>query len=98
MTDSADPFAGQWEKISKAECSRLYPDLLQFDPNHLYRGFMNTGEFTVWDVGTYEIVDASRVRISTANDAILTYAFQFTADTLTFKDTSGCEFKYRKAT
>ena len=90
-------FVGSWERITNTPCSRAYPTQLEFRSNGLYLG---TGaQLSIapgWDNGTYGIVNPAQVRISTANDALLTYKFSITDNTLAFVDPDGCEFQYRK--
>lgn len=96
MTDRT-AFVGHWERITHTACSQAYPMQLEFRANGLYLG---TGaQLSVgpgWDRGTYEIVNPTQVRISTANDAILTYQFSMADNTLTFVAPDGCDFQYRK--
>lgn len=54
------------------------------------------GTFTLWDVGTYEIAGSKQIKISIANDAILTYEFSISNDILAFVDPDGCEFRYQR--
>lgn len=88
---------GNWEKITRSECSQRYPDSIQFQEGQLYFGQKDPpGTFTLWDVGTYEIVDPQHMNISTANDAILMYEFSASNDVLTFVDPDACTFSFRK--
>jgi hypothetical protein len=87
-----------WEKISRTACDELYPDSIRFQENALYFGLKDPpGTFTRWDVGTYEVIGSERINISTANDAIVTYGFTISNDTLTFVDPDDCQFRYRRA-
>lgn len=54
------------------------------------------GTFTLWDVGTYEIVCPEQVKISIANDAIVTYEFSISDEILAFIDQDDCEFRYQR--
>lgn len=88
---------GNWEKITRSTCSEIYPDILRFQPGGLYSGHQNKpGVFTQWDVGTFEIISSKQIKISTANDAIITYEFSVLNNTLTFRDPDGCEYQYRR--
>ena len=88
---------GHWEKVSFSPCSRVYPTQIEFQENGLYRGTgAQAGSSPGWDVGTYEIVSQSQVRISVANDAILTYQFSIIGGKLQFLAPDGCEFQYQK--
>jgi hypothetical protein len=97
MTEQASLFLGAWEKITASACSRPYPDRIDFQEQGLYFGHTEPpGTFTEWDVGTYEIISSTEVKISTANDAVIAYTFSLSSDVLTFVDPDRCEFKYRK--
>jgi hypothetical protein len=97
MLKQTPQLSGNWEKIAGSQCSQIYPDRIEFQERGLYFGHKDPpGTFTWWDVGTYEIVSPTQVKISTANDAIITYDFSIVDDVLTFVDPDKCEFKYRK--
>jgi hypothetical protein len=88
---------GNWTKATSSNCDQLYPDSLQFQESGLYMGQMaNPGVFTLWDVGTYEVVDDETIIISTANDAEVRYSFSIADEVLTFEDPDGCSFRYRR--
>jgi hypothetical protein len=97
MPQQTPQLVGSWEKITRTACGETYPDSIQFQEVGLYFGQKNPpGTFTQWDVGTYEIADPKQIRISTANDAIVTYEFSISNDVLTFVDPDDCEFRYRR--
>src|SRR3954447_9015771 len=97
MTEGKSRFVGAWRKIENPACATLYPAVLQLDGNGLSRGFPEPpGQFTTWDVGTWEPVDSGHLAISTANDAVVRYEFSLTEDTLSFADSDGCRFSYRR--
>lgn len=97
MATQTPQLVGNWEKITRSTCSQVYPDTVQFQENGLYFGQKDPpGTFTQWDVGTFEVVDPKQIRISTANDAIVTYEFSLLNDVLTFIDPDGCEYNYHK--
>ena len=88
---------GTWRKMAHPDCAALYPAVLQFDANGLYHGAPEPpGQFTSWDVGTWRIDDPGHVMISTANDAVIRYAFALTDAELTVTDQAGCRFTYRR--
>jgi hypothetical protein len=97
MPTQIPQLVGNWAKITSSTCSQVYPDTLQFQEAGLYAGQMHSpGTFTLWDVGTFEVIDPEQIKVSTANDAIITYEFSISNDILTFKDPDGCEFNYRR--
>lgn len=97
MPQTAATLVGSWVKTTRSECSAVYPDRLRFAENGLYAGERDPpGSFTLWDTGTWEISGAEQVRISTANDAVISYRFRLSGDTLRFVDPDGCEFEYRR--
>lgn len=88
---------GNWEKSTSSTCSEVYPDGIQFQEGGLYFGHKNPpGTFTQWDVGTFEVVSPEQIKISLANDAIVTYEFSILNDVLKFVDPDGCEFNYQR--
>jgi hypothetical protein len=88
---------GNWEKITISTCSRVYPKVIEFRENGLFSGVgTKPGNAPGWDVGTWEVVSSTEVKISTMNDAIITYEFSLEDDILTFVDADKCEFQYRK--
>ncbi|HSF49986.1 MAG TPA: hypothetical protein VLA74_04420 [Nitrososphaeraceae archaeon] len=89
---------GKWTKITNSECSNLYPDNLEFKERGIYRGFkgLDKKEFTIWDAGSYEIIDNNQMKISTANDAEILYNFSIHDNTLEFLDENRCKFRYQK--
>jgi hypothetical protein len=88
---------GHWEKTSKSACSEQYPDRLEFRGQGLYSGQRGPqGTYTHWDAGTWEILSDTRIKLSTANDAVITYAVQLTGSVLRFTDPQSCQIEYRK--
>lgn len=88
---------GRWEKLTDSPCSRVYPNFLEFRIEGLYSGTgMETGDSPGWDIGTWQIVSPTQVKISTVNDAIITYEFSLSGNILTFVDPGKCRFRYRR--
>lgn len=99
MSKQIPQIIGNWEMITYSECSQVYPDTIQFHGEGLYFGQKDPpGSFTQWDVGTFEIIGSKQVKISIANDAIVTYEFSIMNDVLTFIDPYGCKYSYRRMT
>ena len=90
-------FVGYWEKITQSTCSRVYPDTIRFQPDGLYHGYSDPPvSYTHWDVGSYEIIDQNQVKVSIANDAVITYTYSMINDVIKFRDSDGCEYSYRR--
>ena len=90
---------GTWKKTTQTPCSQIYPDEITFKKQGIYFA-QNDPETTVhpiWDSGGYKVIRANQVKISTANDAEITYKFSISEDTLTFIDGTKCEFQYQKS-
>jgi hypothetical protein len=88
---------GNWEKITRSNCSEKYPSWIQFQNYGLYIAKNDpAGGSIIWDTGTYQIIGPREIDISLANDAIVTYRFSIEDGVLILRDTEGCEFKYRK--
>jgi hypothetical protein len=97
MIDKA-ALKGKWLKSSTAPCGHDYPDIMVFQDDGLYSGTMNTpGEFTRWDVGTYSVASARQIKLSTANDALITYDVSLSGSALIVVDPDGCEVRYRRS-
>lgn len=97
--DAAAALVGGWTKDADGPpCAAPYPASLRFDANGHYRGTAEPpGEYAAWDVGTWRVDAPGRVSVSTANDAVVPYAFTSDADTVTFTAPDGCRFSYRRA-
>lgn len=92
-----NPLTGEWRKLTASSCGELYPDQLIFQENGIYFGRRDpAGTFTTWDAGKYELVGPEQVRLSTANDAILSYRYSLVGDLLTFEDGQKCVFRYQR--
>lgn len=87
---------GTWTKISKLNCGEKYPEKITFRKNGLYQGEDSAYKamHTVWDVGTFEIVKESLIKMSTSNDAIISYQISLKNKKLSFKDDAGCVTEY----
>ena len=96
MSTTAE-LTGRWERIAGGgPCSEPYPDRIAFQSGGLYQASSEPARFTLWDVGTYEVTGPNRVKLSTANDAVVAYEFAIAGDSLTFIAPDACRIGYRK--
>lgn len=97
MPEEMQQITGTWKKLTSSTCSQVYPKLIEFRENGLYSGTgKEAGNAPGWDSGTWKIVSQTQIKISTVNDAIITYEFSISGDTLTFKDPNKCKFLYQR--
>jgi len=97
MPDKNQRFYGTWVRTAAPAGGDSYPDRIEFKKNGLYFGKKEqTDTFTCWDVGTFEVLGEKQVKISTANDALITYQFTLSKDTLRFGDPEGHQLDYRR--
>ena len=88
---------GKWKKISSDECSKKYPDEIQFHDHPRFLAKKGADQdFIIWDVGGYQVNDSGKIQIQNATDQQVLYDFSLAGDTLTFIDAEGCEFKYQR--
>lgn len=88
---------GTWERVEAPACAARYPLHLRLEGNGLYRGRpAPPAQAAWWDLGLWRVTGPGRVAISTANDAVLTYAYSLKGDRLTFTDSEGCRFSYHR--
>lgn len=98
MGDIDSKLVGAWRKTSHESCAAGYAASLRFEANGLYFGESEPpGAFTWWDNGTWRLVAPGTLALSTANDAVVRYAYALAGDALTFTDPSGCRFSYSRA-
>lgn len=98
MPGNNQKLQGTWLRGTVSQGSDDYPDRIEFKEKGLYFGKKKEpNTFTCWDVGTYEVVSDNEVRISTANDAVITYQFTMSGDTLRFVDAQGQALEYCRA-
>lgn len=97
MTRAGRDLIGSWRREPGESCGPDYAAELHFGPDGLYEGTTDPpGEFTWWDSGTWLVTEAGRVSLSIANDAVVSYRYELTADRLTIVDPSGCRVTYRR--
>lgn len=87
---------GRWKKQGAADARQaVYPDILEFRSNGLYTGTpADPGHFVIWDVGRYVVEGADRIKLSTANDAEVSYGFELSGDELIIDDGQGSRLRY----
>ncbi|GAB3271373.1 hypothetical protein GCM10027347_42600 [Larkinella harenae] len=87
---------GAWEKVSPVECSKGYPDMIEFGQDGIYQSQSEaTAVVMAWDAGTYE-VDRQIVKIANAQEISKSYRFVIKNEIVTFEDDQGCKFPYRR--
>lgn len=97
MTPTGPDLIGWWRRQPGEDCGTDYAAELRFDPDGSYEGATDPpGEFTWWDSGTWRVIDAGRVSLSIAHDAVVSYRYELAADRLTIIDSSGCRVGYRR--
>jgi len=97
MTRAGRELIGRWRRQPGEDCGHDYAAELRIDPDGSYSGTTEPpGEFTWWDSGTWRVIDAGRVSLSIANDAVVSYRYEFADDRLTIIDSSGCRVGYRR--
>ncbi len=88
---------GAWQKKDRSNCNEKYPEKIVFAENGIYKGEASGDSMLhpIWDVGTFEIIKEGTVRISTSNDAYITYPVTLRDGMLSFTDPDGCLIEYR---
>ncbi|MEZ5934475.1 MAG: hypothetical protein R3F54_21555 [Alphaproteobacteria bacterium] len=88
---------GEWEKLESPACAALYPVRISFLANGNYQGSAAvSGTFTLWDVGSYELIKDDELELSTATDAVKSYRFALADDVMSLTDEADCRFTYRR--
>lgn len=96
--DRQNELSGHWQKTQAGKEAVPYPDKIEISPDGSYRGQRGPegSDFTIWDVGEYEIVAPGQVRLSTATDRKITYSYSTESGELTFTDPGGEQIRYRR--
>lgn len=89
-------FVGRWTKVTSSDCDRRYPAQIEFRETRFLAQRGPDQDFVIWDVGGYEVLADDEVMIQIATDERVRYAFRLGGETLTFVDSEGCEFSYRR--
>ncbi|MFC5408549.1 hypothetical protein ACFPMF_04475 [Larkinella bovis] len=94
--NETNALVGAWQKVSPMECSRSYPDVIEFSSSGIYQTQSEASAVPlVWDSGPYT-VDRQIVKISNARDVAKEYRFVIKNGIVTFEDDQGCRFPYRR--
>jgi len=96
--EKTNVLTGKWIKITRSECSEIYPDNLEFKKDGTYLGIRKKSAFSWWDIGEYKIVEGNTLKISTANDSIQEYKFRIKENKIAFSDKNLCKFSYIRST
>ena len=88
---------GFWQKISNDDCGKAYPGILEFKEKGLYFAHKSENDtYTIWDVGTYSLDGDTKIKLSTANDAVISYNYAVLGDKITFEVSDSCTVTYQK--
>jgi hypothetical protein len=87
---------GTWFREEPDEAP--YPDELTFEADGIYRGKMAPGSRTAskLDVGVFDRIDETSIRMSTATDREETFSVDASADRLKLTDQEGTELSYTR--
>ena len=87
---------GRWTKLPNDACAERYPAEIEFrEATYLARKGPGQG-FIIWDAGMWELAGPDQMRIGTATDELVEYRYTLENDDLTFVDSAGCTFRYRR--
>jgi hypothetical protein len=93
----AADIVGTW---IREECDEApYPDELTFAADGIYSGKKAPGSpiASKLDVGVFDRIDETSIRMSTATDRDETFSFDVSADQLKLVDEQGKEFSYKRS-
>lgn len=96
--DPAVDIVGTWVRQESDEAP--YPDEITFDPDGIYSGKKAPGSpvASKLDVGVFDRLDETSIRMSTATDRDETFALDVSADDLKLVDEEGKELSYKRKT
>jgi hypothetical protein len=88
---------GTWVREERDEAP--YPDELTFEADGIYRGKMAPGSHSAskLDVGVFDRIDETSIRMSTATDREETFSLDASADRLKLTDEEGKELSYTRS-
>lgn len=93
----AGDIVGTWIRQKRDETP--YPDELTFEADGIYRGTMAPGSRTAskLDVGVFDRIDETSIRMSTATDRDETFSLDASADQLKLTDEQGHRLSYTRS-
>lgn len=91
-----EDLVGTWFREERDEAP--YPDELTFEADGIYRGKMAPGRRTAskLDVGVFDRIDETSIRMSTATDRDETFALDASPDRLKLTDEEGTKLSYTR--
>ena len=92
-----EDIVGTWFREGPDEAP--YPDELTFEADGIYRGKMAPGSRTAskLDVGVFNRIDETSIRMSTATDHDETFSLDASADRLKLTDEQGTKLSYTRS-
>ena len=84
MPLSLEQLVGRWHKEEGPDESP-YPDVVEFFSDGTYRA-TSTNRRSDWDEASFDVIDASHLRVQTAWDKKARYGASIDGDTLTIDD------------
>jgi len=92
-----EDLVGTWVREERDEAP--YPDELTFEADGIYRGKMAPGSRTAskLDVGVFDRLDETSIRMSTATDRDETFSLDTSADRLQLTDEEGTKLSYTRS-
>jgi len=94
---AGEDLVGTWVREERDEAP--YPDELTFDADGIYHGKMAPGSRVAskLDVGVFDRIDETSIRMSTATDRDETFSLDASADQLKLTDEEGTELSYTRS-
>jgi len=93
---SAADLVGTW--VRQEPDAAPYPDEITFDPDGIYSGKKASGSAVAskLDVGVFDRIDETSIRMSTATDRDETFALDVSEDDLKLVDEEGKQLSYKR--
>ena len=87
---------GTWKKISGDRGSQVYPEMLEFLLNGVYKGSGIADAIPDWEHGVWELIGDRQIAMSVSSDRVRRYGFIVKGDRLSFVSPEGCRFSYQR--